>query len=499
MRSSSLLCMLALGVDAVFARRAAPRVMENPAGVKGTRKHSMLKNISGIPPVPAAEKVAATAFPVNDIQGDIIVGMQKPKELFYFFAIQDVATFKTHLANDIAPVLTSAEQMMNMTQQPLVLLNVAFSQSGLTALGVLDDVGDASFTLGQLQAIQTLAETSDGWQQEFKGTGIHGVMLLASDTSDLINQQVAFIESTFGSSLSKVYSLDASMRPGDLAGHEMFGYKDGIAQPALDGFGDPHPGQLVVPPGMILVGMDGDSNARPSDGWMTGGSFLVFRQLEQLVPEFNKFLLDNAPAVEGKTVQERADLLGARMVGRWKSGAPLDLSPDQDDPALGNDVDRNNNFNYTHASLDFTSDQSRCPFSAHIRKTRPRADAASNISIMRSSIPYGSEVTADEASSNTTSQQRGLAFVAYQSDIAGGFEFIQTAWANTPGFVFGKDVQPGYDPIVGQNLGSARNVTGLDPNDTHKQLTLPLEFVVSRGGEYFFSPPISAFTGKLAA
>lgn len=52
---------------------------------------------------------------------------------------------------------------------------------------------------------------------------------------------------------------------------------------------------------------------------MTGGSFLAFRQLEQLVPEFNKYLLDNAPAVDGKSLQDRADLLGARMVGRWKS------------------------------------------------------------------------------------------------------------------------------------------------------------------------------------
>ncbi|EJD48669.1 DyP-type peroxidase [Auricularia subglabra TFB-10046 SS5] len=499
MRPSSFLFVLAFGLDAAFARRAAPRATQNPAGVTGTRKSSFLKNVAGIPPVPPAAKVAATAFPVNDIQGDIIVGMQKPKELFYFFSIGDAASFKTHLAKDIAPILTSAEQMLNTTQQPLVLLNMAFSQAGLTTLGVLDSLGDTSFTLGQIKAIQTLAEKSDGWQQEFKGTGIHGVMLLASDTVDLINQQVAFLETTFGSSMRKVYALDGAMRPGALAGHEMFGYKDGIAQPALDGFGDTHPGQLVVPPGMILTGMDGDSGVRPVDGWMTGGSFLVFRQLEQLVPEFDKFLLDNAPIVEGKTLQERADLLGARMVGRWKSGAPIDLSPNQDDPALGNDVNRNNNFDFTHDGLDFKSDQSRCPFSAHIRKSRPRADVSSNISIMRSGIPYGGEVTAAEAASNTTSQARGLAFVSYQSSIAKGFEFIQKAWVNAPGFVFGKDVQPGFDPIVGQNFGGPRNVTGLDPNDTHKQLTLPLEFVVSRGGEYFFSPPISAFTGRLVA
>ena len=56
----------------------------------------------------------------------------------------------------------------------------------------------------------------------------------------------------------------------------------------------------------------------PRPAWAVGGSFLAFRQLEQRVPEFNKYLLDNAPAGEG-SLQSRADLLGARMVGRWKS------------------------------------------------------------------------------------------------------------------------------------------------------------------------------------
>lgn len=41
-----------------------------------------------------------------------------------------------------------------------------------------------------------------------------------------------------------------------------------------------------MPPGEILVGETGDSVTRPA--WAKDGSFLVFRQLKQLVPEFNK-------------------------------------------------------------------------------------------------------------------------------------------------------------------------------------------------------------------
>ena len=33
-------------------------------------------------------------------------------------------------------------------------------------------------------------------------------------------------------------------------------------------------------------------------------------------------------------------------MGRWRSGAPLILAPRTDDPALGADPQRNNDFNY---------------------------------------------------------------------------------------------------------------------------------------------------------
>ncbi|KZV93555.1 fungal peroxidase [Exidia glandulosa HHB12029] len=512
MRVSSLFfavlaVFLASAPEEVAARGLARRAAANPAAVKGARKASLLKSVPGLPALPSLAQTVSSDIPINDVQGDIVVGMLKPQQIFYFFTIQDAATFKTHLSSDIAPIITSAQQMLDRTKEPLVLLNMAFSQKGLQALGVADALGDQDFFNGQFSDVQGLGDVPGEWKQEFAGGNVHGVILIASDTKDLIEQQVTFIESTLGASIAKVYELDAAMRPNENAGHEMFGFKDGIAQPFLTGFGSKLPGQTEVAPGAIVVGLDGDTsiNQRPSGGWMTGGSFLAFRQLEQHVPEFNKFLLDNAPAIEGKTLQERADFLGSRIVGRWKSGAPIDLSPDHDDPALGANNQTNNNFDFTHpeiAGFDIASDQSRCPFSAHIRKTRPRADLAPGVvasrSILRSGIPYGPEVTDDESASNTTKSERGLAFVAYQSTIANGFKFLQEAWANKPSFVPGKNVNPGFDPLIGQAPnGGPRNVTGLDPANPTGQTTFPTQFIVSRGGEYFFSPPISAFKGRL--
>ena len=78
-------------------------------------------------------------------------------------------------------------------------------------------------------------------------------------------------------------------------------------------------GQETIDPGIILHGESGDVGLSTRQAWQKDGSFLVFRQLKQLVPEFNKFMKDNAPVVPGLTRQEQVDLFGARMVGRWKS------------------------------------------------------------------------------------------------------------------------------------------------------------------------------------
>lgn len=53
---------------------------------------------------------------------------------------------------------------------------------------------------------------------------------------------------------------------------------------------------------------------------MVDGSFLVFRFLFQLVPEFDKFLKENPVKVPGLSPEEGSELMGARLVGRWKSG-----------------------------------------------------------------------------------------------------------------------------------------------------------------------------------
>ena len=97
-----------------------------------------------------------------------------------------------------------------------------------------------------------------------------------------------------------------------------FGFLDGISEPAVQGVDNkPNRGQETIHQGIVLLGREGDTVQRPS--WALDGSLLSFRYLSQLVPEFNKFLKDNP--VSGLPKEQGSELLGARLIGRWKSGA----------------------------------------------------------------------------------------------------------------------------------------------------------------------------------
>jgi hypothetical protein len=120
------------------------------------------------------------------------------------------------------------------------------------------------------------------------------------------------------------------------------GFNDGISQPYVIFADDsqqrraPLPGQNTVNPGVLVLGQPGDQVTRPS--WAKNGSFAAYRHLKQLVPEFNDFLksvvlssITVPPPVPGSQAphstgtdtedfKKRVDFLGARLMGRWKSG-----------------------------------------------------------------------------------------------------------------------------------------------------------------------------------
>jgi Dyp-type peroxidase family len=486
---------------------------------------------------------------LNDIQGDVLEGLQKNSENFIFFKIADVAAFKLAMKTHVIPLITTAavvhqrefiNEQRKKLHQPILErwlgLNVSFTKDGMTELLgtsrpqlIVQKNGnsDNHFELGAddpavISGLNDPPKTS--WLPQFISDRIDGVFLLTGPDHDFVDRHSQLLLGHLGNSIVVVYSEIANVRPDSEKGHEHFGFLDGVSQPGVRGLTRRRnptikpdqglPGQDLLWPGEFVFGYPGQS---PTDdtaqgnpptlpvSWSANSSFMVFRRLEQKVPEFNTFV-----AAQATTLGMTPELLASRMVGRWRSGAPMELAPLQDNPVLGNDNLENNDFQFGGDPF-----QRLCPYAAHIRKAYPRDDFPGGDEapvqihrIIRAGITFGPEVAKNE---NTTTTSRGLMFVCYQTSITDQFEFIQSQWVNNPGFIFGKSrpaggeggpVSPGFDTIIGQAAGGGpRDMDEPVPNyptgDTRSALHVPAQFVVLTAAAYFYVPSMTALHSVL--
>jgi Dyp-type peroxidase family len=485
-------------------------------------------------------KYSTPRLKLNEIQGDLLVGMHKNAELFLFFKITDAARFKAVVREYVVGLLTHGqtvqvrERMVEARrhhrggghgQMPWLGMNLGFTKDGLTQLlGAHRPQMDPAFERGADDP-ETIAALNDlppsQWVSGFRSDRVDGVFLIAGPNKSFVTSHSHSLRGRLGTAIKTIYSEIGMVRPGRERGHEHFGFKDGISQPGIRGMtpvlrpsAAPEqglPGQDLLWPGEFVLGYPGQDPRDPvrlgpiaplPAPWAKNGSYMVFRRLEQKVPEFWTFVREQATRLG----MDR-ELLAARMVGRWKSGAPLELAPLRDNPALGADPKRNNDFDYRDDPF-----QRKCPYAAHIRKANPRDDTRSFAEVLRhriirAAIPFGPEV---EPGETTTQHSRGLMFVCYQTSIERQFEFIQRHYANNPDFVGGKErpgggaVTPGFDPIIGQAPGGgARVMDEPAPNypagSRRTTLETASQFVTLTAAAYFFMPSISALRTVLTA
>lgn len=497
----------------------------------------------------AATTTATLAL--DQIQGNI-AGFNKDHQRFVFLHFTDKATAQAFLgavADDIATcdeVLEFNalfkkvyERRHSFESQPptpgtppvdlkrntveATWLNLALTFSGLQLLEApgLDTMPE-EFKQRMRERAQTLGDVDpsapENWVPPF-GENIHAVAIIAADEDQDLQQEYAHLQTHLSAhQVQELGIQDGNTRPGDGAGHEHFGFKDGLSQPGIVGLTtDPEPGQDMIQPGEFILGYPAEGEQPPpspppnaynpiqppappqAPDWTKDGSFLVFRRLRQNVQGFNEFVAQTANA---NSMSE--DLLGAKFVGRYKSGAPLertrdqgpDIDPNAGDPSTADpsilSSEKNNNFDY-----DQDPDGQFVPRAAHIRKTNPRSGNPSGKAdtnrhrILRRGIPYGPEFQPGEPPYPGTSpppdnQDRGLLFLCYQASIARGFEFIQNQWANQNDF---PQVGDGRDPIISQDVENPEFNLPRGAKALH--LTLQ-RWVITTGGEYFFSPSIAA-------
>ncbi|MFT3878486.1 MAG: Dyp-type peroxidase [Gemmatales bacterium] len=206
------------------------------------------------------------------------------------------------------------------------------------------------------------------------------------------------------------------------------------------------------------------------------GSYMAYRRLQEHVGAFRDFLQQH-----GKTSEEQ-ELIAAKLMGRWRSGAPLVLAPDKDDPALGADPLRNNNFNYKEMDPHGYA----VPLGSHIRRMNPR-DTAPNMNrrrMIRRGATYGPPLP-DGAPEDGA--DRGIAAFILCASLIRQFEFAQNVWANDKNF---HELANERDPIIGNQDGTLEYKIPKRP--IRRVLKGLPSLTTVRGGAYFFLPGIKA-------
>ncbi len=452
----------------------------------------------------------------EEIQGDVLIGLQKKAEIFIFFRILDAKAFKEGLSKIVPEIsFLKLTRIYEETHQgPVAKANISFTFDGLGTLGMfVDGVPegiDASFEAGARARAPDLGDHVDNdWHPVFKVDDFHGVLLVAAWDADIsVALKKAFnkgeeLKDLFGAGFEEAHREEGMVREKTIngvaqSGHEHFGFADGVSQPGIegltlhvatadDGGAQGFPGQDLVKPGDFIFGKqyereDKSDNTPPAD-WMENGSYMVFRRLNQNVEAFNNYVKSSWTGLAKSEEQ-----FAARLIGRWKDGSPILRNPDDPNPTeTENHPEKNNDFEFDKEDVA----QAKCPFNAHIRRVYPRqdiGDASETKRIIRAGIAFGKDDEPD----------KGLLFVCYQSSIKDKFEFIQIDWANSETFPNGiaanlqLPLKPGIDLIIGQ--GSAPR-TG---EWTTGQLPEAPRFVIATGGGYFFSPSKSGLA-KIAA
>ncbi|MGA7430308.1 MAG: peroxidase [Xanthobacteraceae bacterium] len=391
----------------------------------------------------------------------------------------------------LAPHVASAADWWNAKD---AWIAVALTYPGLSALGVPEESLQSfpdTFRVGMAARADILldrgANAPENWQQPFGSGRIHVAISIFSDSEEKWRRTMELARQNYEgfSGVSVLGWQDFGAQPGDL---NPLGFKDSIGQPAIEGSGvDPLPGQgRPIKAGEFILGYPGEAGvplAMPApDVLGRNGTFLGLRNYQTRVGAFNRFLRDNAQTDEGR------ELLAAKLFGRWRSGAPLILAPAKDDPALGEDAQRNNDFAYAN-----DPDGKQVPLGCHMRRMNPRDSklpvlADVNIHrIIRRSTTYGAPYDPNALSDHDDEVPRGLHFLFISAKAMASLEFLQREWINDGNFTgLGEE----RDPIVGLQQDGAIFTIPREPvrHRVHGIQT----FNVLRGGEYFFMPSLSA-------
>ncbi|HXW70452.1 MAG TPA: peroxidase [Methylocella sp.] len=445
-------------------------------------------------------------------------------------------------------------------------LQIAFTAQGLERLGVPLDLfpgGDRlhtfsrEFSLGLVRGendqdghsrlLGDIGENAPSHWQWGTGEKIPDVLIMLYAEEGALQALRQEVEADLALGFEVFDVLRAANAPDDdKLRREPFGFPDGISQPEIDwnasrqprGVADTEYTNLIAA-GEFLLGypneydlytyrplLDAEDDpegilaaAAEDPGrrdFARNGSYLVFRQLEQDVEGFWRFVYAQSPDDDGVGLAEamvgRRLITGEALVPPSRIAIP-GIGPQAEDISLN--------------SFTFGADPDglACPFGAHIRRANPRgadlpggsqglfsrlvrmlglkqdgprADLLSSSRfhrIIRRGRPYGRMVDRQSAlKEEQPGKKTGLYFIALNANISRQFEFIQNAWIINGKF---NGLDGESDPLIGNRCPTPLGLptAGFNLPQTNgpsrRILNLP-QFITVRGGAYFFLPSLRA-------
>ena len=427
----------------------------------------------------------------DDIQYLLLTRVPALTGRYEFLSFREAAQGRAWLKG-ILDKVASAQQARGAVETERRWVSVAFTWPGLRALGV-DEASlgtfPEEFRQGMVARAQMLGDTGanhpDNWVGGLARPDLHAIAILfARDVSERersTREHQAFLAQT--PSVEVLSSLDLDAIPPYDSARDHFGYRDRLTEIAIEGAGvEPTPGSGgYIKAGEFILGYpdeDGPPFGLPQPETLSrNGSYMAYRRLQEHVGAFREFLRQN-----GKTPEEQ-EWVAAKLMGRWRSsGAPLMFAPDKDDPALANDPQRNNNFDYGKMDPHGYA----VPLGAHIRRMNPR-DTAVNVQrrrMIRRGATYGPPLPEGMPDDGV---DRGIAAFVLCASLVRQFEFAQNVWINDPTF---HELGNERDPFIGNQDGTFDMTIPKRPV-RRKIKGLPA-FTTVRGGGYFFLPGIKA-------
>ncbi len=433
--------------------------------------------------------MAETVLELDDIQSGVLRPRPTPYAATYVLFRIDDRNAGCELMRRMRSVVASAGQLGSSQRDTWV--SVALSYQGLKALGVPQTSLDSfspEFQQGMAARAESLGDSGESspehWERPLGSTDVHVVVAAVAPSTECLEAAFERARQSYRElkGVAAIWRQDCHVLPGE---KEPFGFKDGMSHPAIEGSGIPgsNAHERPLKPGEFVLGYADEMSEAPQipqpDILGRNGSYVVFRKLHQRVAEFRRYLKANAVAAEEE------ELIAAKMMGRWRSGAPLALCPMHDDPALGADAQRNNAFLFK----DDDEIGYKTPGGSHIRRMNPRDSNVAGVvrihRMIRRGTSYGPMLP--EGVLEDDGIDRGLMFAFVGAHLGRQFEFVQSEWMNDSAFFGGSSSR---DPVSGASDGSG--TFNIPKRPLRQRLQGLPRFVVTRGGEYCFLPGLRA-------